>query len=176
MRYRRFSFLVTMVAVVAIAAAGCSTTDNAELDPANGALVAPQCAEDAPDCSDTAAIDADGTGGTLPLAPPTDLSPGSGLVVEGGISVGEALAFDGSEVVAVGGFVVSVDGEARMCSLLAESFPPQCGGESLIIANPEALVDLPLVEEGAVQWSDATVVLLGSIDDGVLTVTSASTA
>lgn len=175
MRDRRF-FLVAIVAVFAITATACSTTDNTDSDPSDDQRIAAECSADAPDCDDMAGINTDGTGGGLPLAPPTDLSPGSGLVVDGGISVGEALAYDGSELVAVGGFVVSVDGEARLCSLLAESFPPQCGGESLVIANPEALVDLPLVEEGVVQWSDATVVLVGSIDDGVLTISSTSTA
>lgn len=176
MRDRRIFLVVALGAMLALTAAACSSTDNSDPDAAEVPLVASQCAEAAPDCNDTAVVDADGTGGDLPLAPPTDLSPNSGFVVDGGISVEEALAYDGTEDVAVGGFVVSVDGEARLCSALAESFPPQCGGESLTIANPDALVNLPLVEEGSTQWSDGSVVLLGSVDDGVLTVASTSTA
>lgn len=125
-------------------------------------------------CAGAEEAETDGPAGGLPLAPPSDLS--TGFIIDGGISVDEALADEGTEALAVSGFVVIVEGESRLCTLLAESFPPQCGGSSLVIENPEALVDLPLVEEGNTQWSNDVVVLLGTVDAGVITVSATSMA
>ncbi|MEE8407212.1 MAG: hypothetical protein V3S32_08695 [Acidimicrobiia bacterium] len=94
----------------------------------------------------------------------------SGFVVDGGLSIPEAIAYQGDQVVAVQGFVVR-DGQSNsLCELLAESYPPQCGGASLDIVNPEATSELALVEAGGVQWSETYVTVFGRISDGRLTI------
>ena len=47
-------------------------------------------------------------------------------------SIGQALAADeGSEVSVRGHLISDSDGRVRLCSLLLESFPPQCGGDRI---------------------------------------------
>ena len=95
-------------------------------------------------------------------------------VIDGAISVGEALAYMGDDPIAVEGFVV-IDAEgARVCESLAESFPPQCGGAHLDVTNPDALTDLPLIEEGTTQWTDTYVTLAGDVNENEFTVTDTS--
>jgi hypothetical protein len=81
----------------------------------------------------------------------------------------------------VKGFVVAAEGEPVMfCSALLESYPPQCGGTSLVVRG----LDLATVEglvrtEGdpslaPVSWTEREISLLGDVDGGVLTVSTAS--
>lgn len=51
-----------------------------------------------------------------------------------------------------------------LCGALAESFPPQCPGESIEIANPDG-VDADYTVDGGVRWTDRPVVLLGRLVD-----------
>lgn len=74
--------------------------------------------------------------------------------VEGGIHVVGLLIDDGS------GW--------RLCELVLESYPPQCGGERLVVEGLDPS-GLPLGEHAGVQWqTDATVV--GEIDGETLAV------
>ena len=63
----------------------------------------------------------------------------------------------------VTGYVVWDDDDARLCEVLMESYPPQCGGVSLVIANPEALT-VELEEEQSVRWSKDQVQVVGTFD------------
>lgn len=65
--------------------------------------------------------------------------------------------------VVVAGFLVDNGSRVRLCDALAESYPPQCGGASVVIANPE-LLDLDWSEEQGVRWTDLPVVLEGTYD------------
>ncbi len=65
---------------------------------------------------------------------------------EGEVLVRGALFDDGSGLV--------------LCEALAESFPPQCPGESVAIVNAET-IDVELASGGAVRWSDQPFILLG---------------
>ncbi len=67
------------------------------------------------------------------------------------------------------GFVVIDSSGARLCFALAESFPPQCGGGSVEIVNPDAL-DVVLEESGAVQWTDSAVVVTGRYSQETFTI------
>ena len=89
----------------------------------------------------------------------------------GGLSIQEAMdsALDGP--LTVKGFVVQTGDRARLCSALAESFPPQCGGPSLEI---EGSVDAAFAQEGNVRWTETEVSLLGHVDQGVLRVSETS--
>jgi hypothetical protein len=122
---------------------------------------------DEPDCNDL---------GPLPSGEdvPPSLEPGTagGMIVDGGISVSEAVSGDVSGVIAVRGFLFDDGSGWRLCDALAESFPPQCGGESVAISGHEEVVDVPYLNEQGVTWTDATVTVLGEIVDGTLVVDS----
>jgi len=82
-------------------------------------------------------------------------------------STGETIDSDGA--VELEGFVVIRDGRGRLCEVLRESFPPQCGDPAVEIANIEA-IDVELTTAQGVSWTDQRVTLTGEVDSGVLTV------
>jgi hypothetical protein len=68
-------------------------------------------------------------GGTTP----TDSSPPSAT------EIGQALeAAEGSEVTVSGHLIADNDGNTRLCSVLAESLPPQCGGDRINLLGFDA--------------------------------------
>jgi hypothetical protein len=94
----------------------------------------------------------------------------SGLGAGHGISIDEALASDSDEMLLVTGNILAQDGEVRLCSALAESFPPQCGGASLVVEGLKLEEVDGLITEGDVSWTDRPIQLLGVVGDGALTV------
>jgi hypothetical protein len=94
----------------------------------------------------------------------TTTSPGQGISIE------EALESDSSEPLLVNGNLLVTDGQARLCSALAESFPPQCGGASLLITGLDLAQVDGIVVEGDVMWTDRPTQLAGTVEDGILTV------
>ena len=159
---------------IAMVAGACADTDEANPagdDAAGAPIVAGACTEEEPDCIDTAATSEDDE-------PSVVVSGGgsSGLVVDGGLTVPEAIATDATGTLAVQGFLFGDDSGWRLCELLAESFPAQCGGASLPLGNFERsnIADLPdeeligLQESQGVTWSDQYVLILGEIVDGTL--------
>jgi hypothetical protein len=66
------------------------------------------------------------------------------------------------------GFLVDTGDDVRLCDALAESFPPQCGGESFRVEGE--LPDVRWSEAQGVRWTDEQIVLRGEIDDGVIRV------
>ena len=58
--------------------------------------------------------------------------------------------------------------EVRLCETLAESFPPQCGGRSLVVTGLDLMTMDGLSSEGSVTWSDQPVQVLGSVEGEVL--------
>jgi hypothetical protein len=94
----------------------------------------------------------------------------SGPAAPAELTVAEAAAGDYEGPAIVTGNVLAVDGVMRMCEMLAESFPPQCGGASILVEGIEpAEVDW-IVEAEDVWWTDREVELTGVLSDGVLTV------
>jgi hypothetical protein len=100
----------------------------------------------------------------------------SGLGAGPGISIDDALASDSDEMLLVNGNLLAQDGEVRLCSALAESFPPQCGGASLVVEGLKLEEVDGLVSEGAVSWTDRPIQLLGVVGDGTLTVSENASA
>ena len=176
----RIGMKLLVVLAVALVAASCSTGDGTRgsgTDEAPDAAAA--CAEGHPECSDTLVSGDLPTGGEDPPAPPTDSNDGStsgGMVVDGGVTVPDAIAYRGAEPVAVGGFVVVTSDGALLCESLAESFPPQCGGARLVLVDGDAIDGLVLIEEGDVQWSPDRVVLTGTVHGDELTVVATTSA
>jgi hypothetical protein len=179
--------LVALLAVLALVAAACGTGDDrsASAAPVGGseepAVLPPNskpdttpplagaCLEGEPECNDTAAPGDVPSDLPPPDVPDTPLSP-TGVLVDGGLTVAEALATDATGVIAVKGFLLVDDQGARLCELLAESLPPQCGGSAIAITGYEEMLSTPLSNAQGVTWTDQYASFLGEIVDGVLVV------
>jgi hypothetical protein len=100
----------------------------------------------------------------------------SGLGAGPAVSIDEALASGSNEMQLVAGNLLSQGGEVRLCSALAESFPPQCGGASLHVVGLNLAQVNGLITEGDVGWTDRPIELLGVVEndtqgkDDILTV------
>jgi hypothetical protein len=160
-----------LVVAIALMAAACGTNDDSSELPINPnpddtpVAVAGACVEEEPDCNDTAVITEE----------PVDLPGDSGgMLVDGGLSVSEALVTDATGTIAVKGFLVADDRGARLCELLAESMPPQCGGASIEVSGYEGTLSAPIQNAQGVSWTDDVVSVLGEIVEGVLVVDALS--
>ena len=146
--------LVALLALVGVAAA-CGDDD----DVATGDEPVPPTADDSID--DSIDDDDGAAGGAAGGTRPASISPREALALD-----------DGMPVVVLGALFADESGW-RLCSELAESFPPQCPPDgALTIVNPD---DLPptaleaLTEEGGVRWTDQQVEVGGirEGDDGI---------
>jgi hypothetical protein len=117
-----------------------------------------------------AAVALTACGGDDDSAAGDDTSTASAVPVGPGISIEEALETDSDEPQLVNGNLLITDGQARLCSALAESFPPQCGGASLLITGLDLAQVDELIVEGDVMWTDRPIQLAGVVADGILTV------
>jgi hypothetical protein len=97
---------------------------------------------------------------------PQTSAPGAGP----GISIEEALAADTDEMLLVNGNLLADGDDVRLCYALAESFPPQCGGPSLVVEGLDLEEVDGLITEGEVSWTDRPMQLLGVVEDETLTV------
>jgi hypothetical protein len=84
---------------------------------------------------------------------------------ETAISIDEALASDSDQPVLVSGNLLVMPDDVRLCSALAESFPPQCGGASVHVADLELATVEGLITEGDVSWTDRPIELLGVVEN-----------
>jgi len=110
--------------------------------------------------------DADGL--PSPSGPSSAIGPG--------ISIREAMDSDLEGPLLVNGYLVVVGDEVLLCEALAESFPPQCAGASLVIEGLDLEEINGIESEGDVMWTDAPVQLLGSVDDDTISVAANETA
>ena len=93
-----------------------------------------------------------------------------------GISIPEALTTTLAGPLLVNGFLVAESGEVRLCEALAESLPPQCGGASLRVDGFD-LTSVPGRQTAdGVTWSDEPIQILGTVVDGVMTVSTTAIA
>ncbi|NNK91867.1 MAG: protease inhibitor I42 family protein [Acidimicrobiia bacterium] len=102
--------------------------------------------------------------------PPEGIEPPTTSSALAPIEISELLAA-GSGDASIIGYVVIDSAGARLCEALAESFPPQCGGASVTIANPDALT-VALEQEQSTQWTDERVRLDGTYDGDTFTITN----
>ena len=98
-----------------------------------------------------------------------DLTPGPTSGVGPGISIGEAITSDLQGPLLINGHLHAQNGQVRLCELLAESFPPLCGGRSLAVKGLDLTTMAGLTSEGSVTWSDQLVQVLGTVEGEVLT-------
>lgn len=142
----RPSRLLAVSTAAALALAGCAGSDGlSSSDPANRAPAG-------------VSEDTGGAGGTAPRA----------------YTVDEALAADVDGPLLVTGLLIDAGDGWRLCALVAESHPPQCGGESVTVEGLDP-ADHDLQEAGGVQWSEGTT-LFGELDGGTLRVTGPASA
>lgn len=94
----------------------------------------------------------------------------SSIVIPGAadmLTVGELLDREdqgrAGQNVVVAAMLIDDGAGMRMCEALAESFPPQCGGRSIEVINPD-VIDVELTEEQGVRWSEGQVSLLGWVE------------
>jgi hypothetical protein len=89
-----------------------------------------------------------------------------GLIAPSGpLTIAEATSDDAPEgPLLVRGYLIEVDGEIRLCDSLAESSPPQCGGDSLLVENLDFSQYERTQTEGDVTWFDEPVEILGTVD------------
>ena len=178
--------LIAVFTVLALVAAACgsgneqaapgarASSDQSSVLPPNSnpddtPTAAGACIADEPDCEDTAVPGGDPSDLPPPADTPDEPSP-TGMLVDGGLSVADALATDASGVIAVKGLLLIDDQGARLCELFAESAPPLCGGALILVTNYEEVLSVPLTSAQGVSWTDQLVSFLGEIVDGTLVV------
>ena len=86
------------------------------------------------------------------------------------LEVADALGAADGELVRVRGLLYTDDGGMtfRLCSALAESFPPQCGEPSLVVES-SVFEFADLARAGDVGWSERPVDLTGHLRGATLT-------
>jgi hypothetical protein len=109
-----------------------------------------------------------------PQATPTQPPATAGIGMGPGISIDEAMASDLDGALLVNGNLLAQGEEIRLCSALAESFPPQCGGPFLRVEGLKLAEVDGLVSEGDVSWTDRPIQLLGDVEGDKLVVSSTS--
>ena len=94
---------------------------------------------------------------------------GNGLDTgDGPTEIGQALEVaEGSEVTVSGHLIVNRDGTTRLCSVLLESGPPQCGGDRIGLLGfdatsvPNSKTPQRPSEIGTVRWTNSYITLTG---------------
>jgi hypothetical protein len=132
---------------------GCGDPSGSASDPlaadapaSGGDGAAGACLAGSTDCEDTVS----GTGG--PSSQP-----------DGSVLLADAVATGIEGPFLVQGFYYADAAGERLCSTLAESFPPQCGEPSLALDNAAGADLGELSTEDDVRWSPATITLEGEI-------------
>jgi hypothetical protein len=86
------------------------------------------------------------------------------------LATAEAFAPDGSTVTVDGFLVATEGGDVLLAEALAESYPPQAGGATLMIEGLDPLTVPGAITDMGVTWTDGAIQLEGTITAGVLTV------
>ena len=96
-----------------------------------------------------------------------DESPASADEV---LTVEQALQAETDGRVRVRGTLIASSSDIRLCSAILESHPPQCGQPSLGVRGLDFVGDSTMVRAMGVRWTPREVVLVGEVEDGVLSV------
>ena len=87
--------------------------------------------------------------------------------------VEEAVARGARGDVRLSGFLVGrIEGDLRLCAEMLQSYPPQCGGSSVVVRGLRRADIRNLRSDQGGLWSDGEVELAGSLESGVLTVSA----
>ncbi len=131
---------VALVLVLALILVACSTADG--------------------DASSSADPSSGGGGAGEPVLVVADGEP-----TEPGISVADALGHQATDdlVTVTGALFANADGTVYLCDAIAESFPPQCGGDRVLVEGLDLDAVDGLQREGDVAWAEG-VTLFGSVE------------
>lgn len=158
---------MALVGLFVLVLAACGGGDGASGDgtdlpgDADAPDVAGACLAEDPDCQDIGDPNADPN---LPTdASDEPITPSESLTVSQVLAAGN---IDGSFVV-TGYLFVDAEGAAVLCEAIAESYPPQCGGESIAVVGDFS--DLELTSDQGLTWSDFPVLLEGTFDGTTFT-------
>ena len=109
-------------------------------------------------------------GGASATPTPPDAADPVLVIADGGgngdgVSVADALGHQATDdlVLVTGALFVDADGSVRLCDAIAESFPPQCGGERIEVQGIDLATIDGLQNENGVQWAES-VTLFGSVE------------
>lgn len=107
-------------------------------------------------------------------AAPSPTSPSGGAAQgapapDGGLTVGQALSSGLDGPLTVRGFLIDDGGQVRLCDLVLESYPPQCGDPSVAVQGVDVAALDGVQQAGEVRWVDQ-VSLTGELADGILVV------
>lgn len=127
------------------------------------AAVLVACGDDTPD---SAAPSVAPAATATPTPQPTVAATPAGAP----IAVAEALGGTFEAPLLVAGAILAKDSEVRLCEALAESFPPQCPANFLVVEGLDLAAIDGLTTAQGVTWSDRPVEVFGAVRDGVLTV------
>lgn len=99
--------------------------------------------------------------GTDPVLVIADGDPDVGS----GLSVEQALTHRATDdlVSVAGTLFVGADGTVLLCDAIAESFPPQCGGQRIVVEGLDLDTIANLQREGNVSWAEGAT-LFGSVE------------
>ena len=150
--------------VLALFGAACYTSTDPNQEPTDEPSVGLLCPEDRPDCIEDTDLPVPTDG-----PEPADGPSASGMVAEEGLSVGEALDSDVEGIIAVRGFFIMDAAEARLCELVLESLPPQCGSPSVVLEGFDPSLEETKTQQG-ITWTDFPIIIFGELAGGVLTV------
>ena len=89
-----------------------------------------------------------------------------------GLTVREALDSTLDQFLLVNGFLVADEENVYLCALLAESYPPRCGGDRLLVEGLDLDQMTGLDSQGGVKWSPVPIQLLGTVAGVIITVSS----
>ncbi|MFT7600419.1 MAG: hypothetical protein ACI8TP_003361 [Acidimicrobiales bacterium] len=186
---KRWCWLIGVVVMVGLLAAGCGdsepigssdVTTTSEVDDTadgDGAEASGQCAEDAPDCDDTSVVDGDAGAGSGRSEPETsdggsEVDSSSGMTVDGGLTVSEALGTDATGVLAVKGHLYDEGaGSALRESLTGGGERYICGGPLLPVEGLDLgpIGDAVIIHDG-LTYTEDEITVLGELVDGILVV------
>lgn len=163
---KRLLILTVALAMIAAACSSDSTGDEPDPTPVNSAADGGDadgtCLAGDPDCADNP-----GSGDE-----PIDLDADGAPVSARGLSVQEVLSTSIDGGFAIYAFYLEDAGGPRLCDVLAESFPPQCGGDSIAVDASatdgiSAIAgDGAVTTEQGVTWTDQPLSLIGEVVDG----------
>lgn len=156
---KKIAVLIVVLALAISACGGGDGTSTVDLPTSTGDEPAldSTCLVGEPDCSDIP-----GDGGE-----PQDL-PGGDEDGDTASMVAIADAAGATGQIIVSGYVVDVAGEIHLCEALAESYPPQCGGNSITVTDLSQIDPDSFESQGDVSWTNEPVLISGEIVDGTL--------
>ena len=171
--------LLAIASLSFVAACGPVTSEQLPLAPqvsvdGDDLLISSPCYIDEPHCEDTVVGDDPGTDfprvrGDEPLPPP---ETNSGLAIEGGLTVSEALLTDAMRTLAVKRHLFIEDQVVSLCEELAPGGERyDCGGAQVQVDGLDLGPYLEiLIPHGGISYSQDPITVFGELVDGVLNI------